>query len=558
MIPAIAIRPQPGCDATVAGLKARGLEAHGYPLFEIRPLPWETPAPETIDALLIGSANAIRHGGAGLPAFTGKPAYAVGSKTAEALQQAGFEVIVAGQGGLQDLLGQLRPEHRRLLRLCGQQRIEFFPPEGIEIVERVTYSSDALPMPSDLGARLREPALVLLHSAEAARHFAASCTTRAIDRSKLHLAAIGPRVAEAAGDGWAELRVAPAPNEEALLALAEEMCKEAPGALDTTTTDEMPTQDQTLSQTRTQPVLPPPAQPARRSGRGQLLVALFAFVLGSAVVFWMDWRGYLDNVIGRDAPAQLTSSGEEDAAGEQQELEVPANEAAAGAVSRNLKAVSSVEARIAMVENRLSRLNLQANAASGNAARAESLLIAFATRRMVDRGQPLRYLSDQLRLRFSNAQPRAVETIITFSEAPVTLDELSARLEALGPELIGEAEDQSFWDWASYELANIFTVRRERSAVLTPEARLERARVMLTAGRIPDAVDQVERLPGVDGARKWIADALRYEAAQKALDLIETAAMLEPKRLQDSEGNRIDQPSPIATPAQTEDAKATN
>lgn len=42
-----------------------------------------------------------------------------------------------------------------------------------------------------------------------------------------------------------------------------------------------------------------------------------------------------------------------------------------------LKAVGNVEARLAMLEDRLSRINLQANAASGNAARAESLLIAL-------------------------------------------------------------------------------------------------------------------------------------------------------------------------------------
>jgi len=47
-------------------VKARkqGLDAHGFALFEVRPLPWELPDPDAIDALLFGSANALRHGGA--------------------------------------------------------------------------------------------------------------------------------------------------------------------------------------------------------------------------------------------------------------------------------------------------------------------------------------------------------------------------------------------------------------------------------------------------------------------------------------------------------------
>ena len=40
-------------------------------------------------------------------------------------------------------------------------------------------------------------------------------------------------------------------------------------------------------------------------------------------------------------------------------------------------------------------------------------------------------------------------------------------------------------------------------------------------------------------------DAERFAAMQQALDLIETAAVLEPRRLRDGAGNRIEQPSPV-------------
>ena len=59
---------------------------------------------------------------------------------------------------------------------------------------------------------------------------------------------------------------------------------------------------------------------------------------------------------------------------------------------------------------------------------------------------------------------------------------------------------------------------------------------------------EVERLPGAAAAQPWIAAARRYDAIQRALDLIETTAMLEPHRLKDSAGTSVNQPSPLAPP----------
>lgn len=283
----------------------------------------------------------------------------------------------------------------------------------------------------------------------------------------------------------------------------------------------------------------------RRSARGQLLVALVAFLLGGALVGWLAWQGMLERITPASERAALaeqpgTADGE-------------ASETDTDQETRPLEAVGNVEARLAMLEDRLSRLDLQANAASGNAARAESLLIAFAARRMIDRGEPLRYLADQIQLRFANAQPRAVRTIIAFAREPVTVDQLAARLEALAPTLTGTSPDTSYLDRVLGDLSNLFTIRREPSEVIGPEAGIERARVMLRAGRMEEAVAQVERLPGAEAAEKWIADTRRYAEVQHALDLLETAAMLEPTRLQDSEGNKVEQPSPIATPTATPD-----
>ena len=421
-----------------------------------------------------------------------------------------------------------------------QARVDLDPPPGITIDERIVYASEPLPMPTKLAQMLHQPAVIAVHSAEAARHLRAQCETSHIDLSQLALAAIGPRVAEAADEGWRAVRSAAVPSEAALLALGGEMCKEygAPGAVHPKARETMadPIQPETSS-----PPLAAPAPAPRRKRRWPMLLALLAFGLGVAGTVWLASRGYLEDlglVERAPAPAAVRSSVSPGFGAAATNRENPAER----------EVVGDVEARLAMLEDRLSRIDLQANAASGNAARAEGLLIAFAARRMVDRGERLGFLADQLRLRFANAQPRAVSTVIAFAREPVTADQLAARLEALSPELTMTAPDTGFLDRALSDISNLFTVRREPSEVIGPQAAIERARLMLRTGRIDEAVAQVQRLPGAEVADKWIADARRYAQVQNALDLIETAAMLEPDRLQDSGGNRVEQPSPLARP----------
>lgn len=225
MIPLLVIRPEPGALATVAAARALGLEAEAAPLFAVAALDWEAPDPALFDAMLVGSANAPRHAGAALAAYAVLPVYAVGQATAEACTAAGLNVVKCGQGGLQSLLGALDPAHRRLLRLAGRERVELEVPAGVSLTERVVYASEALPMPSDLAKRLAAGAVVLLHSAEAARHFAVECDRLGVPRAGLSLAAIGPRVSAAAGEGWRAVAIAEQANDAALLAKARTLCQ---------------------------------------------------------------------------------------------------------------------------------------------------------------------------------------------------------------------------------------------------------------------------------------------------------------------------------------------
>jgi len=547
MIPAIVIRPQPGCDATVAAAQDLGLDARGFPLFAVSAVAWQAPEPAEIDALLIGSANALRHGEAAIETYRGKPAYAVGKASAEAAGAAGLEVIAAGEGGLQGMLGDLRPEHRRLLRLAGKAHVDLEAPAGVTIVERIVYASDPLPLPPGLAAILREPAVVALHSGEAARHFAALCDANGIDRATISLAAIGPRVAEAAGHGWRAVKAATRPNDAALLALTHEMCQTADGSRilqdkglmqDAT----VPSQDPVVDQTPPPP--PPLVMPVRRrSAKTILATALVAFAIGAGLAGWLVWHGDLDRVLPKSdatmAPARIASSAPQ-----------AESVAAAPAIGQAPPELGGVETRLALLEERFSRIDQAASAASANASRAEALLIALATRRTIDRGEPLGYLEYQLKLRFGGAQSQAVQTIIASAKDPVTLNMLRSRLQAAAPALSGERTNESTWTRVSREFSNLFVVRRASSLAARPLERAERAQVLLTAGRIGDAIAEVERLPGAQDAQDWIASARRYDDAQRALDVIETAAMLQPRDLRDGEGLTIDRPSALAPPSE--------
>lgn len=223
MLPIIAIRPEPGCAATVAAGQALGLAIEPHPLFAIVPCAWHGPDAAGIDALLIGSANAFRHGGAGLEQYRGRPAHVVGQATADAARAAGFVVAGLGHGGLQQVLDTV-PPGLVLLRLAGEDHVPLAAPAGVRIVTRVAYASRARQLSAALATRLAAGALVLLHSAAAAAHLAAECDRCGVPRGAVRLAALGPRIAQAAGVGWADLRSAAEPRDASLLALAQEMC----------------------------------------------------------------------------------------------------------------------------------------------------------------------------------------------------------------------------------------------------------------------------------------------------------------------------------------------
>jgi hypothetical protein len=183
-------------------------------------------------------------------------------------------------------------------------------------------------------------------------------------------------------------------------------------------------------------------------------------------------------------------------------------------------------ARIATLESRLAAIENQAQAAAGSAGRADAMLIAFAARRAIDRGVALGYLEPLLVQRFGPQHQAAVATIVTASRDPVRLDALVAEYQALGPALRRGGPDEGWWEGFRRELGSIVSVHRADTPSPQPQARQERALARLQAGEVDAALAETMRLPGANQAGQWVARARRYIAAHRALDEIESAALL--------------------------------
>ncbi len=183
-------------------------------------------------------------------------------------------------------------------------------------------------------------------------------------------------------------------------------------------------------------------------------------------------------------------------------------------------------ARISTLESRLAAIEGQAQAAAGSAWRADALLVAFAARRAIDRGVTLGYLEPLLMQRFGGRHQAAISTIVTASRDPVRLDSLIADYQALGPTLRRGGPEESWWDGFRRELGSIVSIHRADTPSPLPQARYSRALARLEAGQVDAALAETMRLPGSASAAPWIGRARRYIAAHRALDEIESAALL--------------------------------
>lgn len=183
-------------------------------------------------------------------------------------------------------------------------------------------------------------------------------------------------------------------------------------------------------------------------------------------------------------------------------------------------------ARIAELEARIERVENAARRVEGSAGRADALLVAFAARRAVDRGVALGYLEPLLLDRFGATHPRAVATVITASRNPVGIDDLVAQYRELAPQLRSGGPQESWRTRFQRELGSLIQIRRADRPSTQPDARFARALARVENGEVDAALAETMRLPGAAHADAWVRKARQYVAVHRALDEIESGALL--------------------------------
>jgi uroporphyrinogen-III synthase len=212
------LRPEPGLSASAERARQMGMEVIACPLFRIEPVAWVAPDPASYDALLLTSANAIRHGGAQLDMLKALPVHAVGAATADAARSAGFLVASTGAGTVADLLTAL-PRPMRLLHVAGE---DYREADGRQHIDRRTvYRSATIEHPC---LPPLDGLVVAVHSPRAGSRLAQLTD----ERERTAVAAISAAAAEAVGNGWERVEVAGEPDDPSLLALAAMLCHTSP------------------------------------------------------------------------------------------------------------------------------------------------------------------------------------------------------------------------------------------------------------------------------------------------------------------------------------------
>ncbi|MGI6856082.1 uroporphyrinogen-III synthase [Mesorhizobium sp. 1B3] len=227
-------RPQPGAAATADRLRGLGFDAIVLPLTEIRALPVEKPpSTETVDAVAVTSANALRHAPPGLIAdFRHKTCFAVGGETAAAARKAGFTDVVTGPGdaaGLVPIMLHALPAGAHVLHLCGRVRVggleKGLSRGGLAITELEIYDAPLIPYAPETILLQLGPGpfrAVLVHSARAASRLAELVAWPQVAPlfAETLFFCLSSRIGAAlAGIPQTKIFWAPAPEEAELLAL---------------------------------------------------------------------------------------------------------------------------------------------------------------------------------------------------------------------------------------------------------------------------------------------------------------------------------------------------
>jgi hypothetical protein len=180
-------------------------------------------------------------------------------------------------------------------------------------------------------------------------------------------------------------------------------------------------------------------------------------------------------------------------------------------------------ARIAQLEAQLSQQDGTSSIRVVQSSdRVSGLVLAFAARRALERGQSLGPIKDELQAHFGASAPHLVAAIESAATQPVSLAELKTEFELLAPSLTDDG--QGWLAGMGSRLSHLVSIRRSSEGSVDPHSQLAEARRQLDNGHVGTALGIVSRLPGKASATDWLAKAKRFADADAALNSLEAKA----------------------------------
>ena len=250
----------------------------------------------------------------------------------------------------------------------------------------------------------------------------------------------------------------------------------------------------------------PPSSGPSRSWRRAIILPILFFVGGIGATAWF--------LTSTDTGSGLIASPPPPIAVDPSRIAAAANPPSA-----------DVAARIAELETRLARAEAApAGQGGGSTAsdRVTGLVIAFAARRALERGQPLGPIEAELQAHFGASQAHLVAAVAAAAQRPVSLDQLRTEFDKISPSLSGSSD--GWWARITGGLASLFTVRDAAQPSSDAATVLKRADAALEQGKVATALEEVAKLPSRAAANDWIDLAKRYVSATTALDALEASA----------------------------------
>ncbi len=280
---------------------------------------------------------------------------------------------------------------------------------------------------------------------------------------------------------------------------------------------------------------PPPAPAPSRGGSlwpWLLMLAFVAFAVGLVISPWFETevRSRLFGAKPDRTAILATESTSQARTIVALQRRVAELERAAGEGGSDPERLARAEQRVAELQTQIGALGARVegavNGAAHDALTAQGVLLAAATRRAVEAGQPLGALEPPLRARYGQSYPGPVEALVAAGAHPITLARLRQDFARLRPALASEPGRSDDW-WTSLKSAigGVVAVRRAGDVRVDPEQQAGVAAQLLDSGDVAGAAAIVIRLPGSRAAANWLADARRYRAAQAALAQLEAAAL---------------------------------